>query len=136
MEIPLRAATEGTVGCPHVGVPLVKLQALVHKISKLCRCETCSGIGLVKNSRGTALLKCSDCGGFFPWLGWKTFFTSTASPGNGGPLRAPKVQTSVFYKVLPKPSKTLDSPTETQPPSAPDASSCASVEEPTGVGKS
>ena len=30
--------------------------------------------------------------------GWKRFFTSTALPGNGGPLRQPRGQTSVFYR--------------------------------------
>lgn len=42
--------------------------------------------------------KCPDCGGFFPWRGWGEFLSATASPGNGGPLRAPRGQTSVFYK--------------------------------------
>lgn len=30
--------------------------------------------------------------------GWRRFFTSTALPGNGGPLRQPRGQTSIFYK--------------------------------------
>ncbi|KAK9830062.1 hypothetical protein WJX72_009504 [[Myrmecia] bisecta] len=63
------------------------------------RCSVCSGSGLV--SKGRYLRKCPECGGFFPWQGWRQFFTSTASPGNGGVLRAPKGQTSVFYKVPP-----------------------------------
>ena len=33
--------------------------------------------------------------------GWKRFFTSTALPGNGGPLRQPRGQTSVFYRWAP-----------------------------------
>ena len=33
--------------------------------------------------------------------GWRNFFLSTAAPGNGGPLRAPRGQTSVFYKCVP-----------------------------------
>ena len=33
--------------------------------------------------------------------GWKRFFTSTALPGNGGPLRQPRGQTSIFYKYVP-----------------------------------
>lgn len=37
-------------------------------------------------------------GGFFPWRGWGEFVSATARPGNGGPLRAPQGQTSVFYK--------------------------------------
>lgn len=65
------------------------------------RCETCSGSGLV--TRGRFQRKCPDCGGFFPWRGWGEFLGATASPGNGGPLRAPRGQTSVFYKVPPKP---------------------------------
>lgn len=63
------------------------------------RCENCDGIGLVK--KGKYYKKCVECGGFFPWLGWKTFFTSTASPGNGGPLLQPRGQTGVLYKVPP-----------------------------------
>eukprot|EP00983_Pelagomonas_calceolata_P014416 459024-Pelagomonas_calceolata.AAC.1 len=27
---------------------------------------------------------CTQCGGFFPWISWKMFLTSTAAPGNGG----------------------------------------------------
>ncbi|EIE20241.1 hypothetical protein COCSUDRAFT_54440 [Coccomyxa subellipsoidea C-169] len=61
------------------------------------RCSRCQGSGLVM--RGQFARKCPDCGGFFPWQGWWKFFTSTAAPGNGGPLRAPKGQSSVFYKV-------------------------------------
>jgi hypothetical protein len=94
-----------------------------------CRCEKCNGIGLVKNSKGTALLKCSECGGFFPWLGWKTFFTSTASPANGGPLMQPKGQTSVFYTVpAPRNSKPTvpSSTTANQATAEPDASTEAS----------
>lgn len=60
------------------------------------RCDTCSGSGLV--TRGRFQRKCPDCGGFFPWRGWAEFLSATASPGNGGPLRAPRGQTSVFYK--------------------------------------
>lgn len=30
------------------------------------------------------LRKCVECGGFFPWVSWKLFLTSTAAPGNGG----------------------------------------------------
>lgn len=33
--------------------------------------------------------------------GWRRFFTSTALPGNGGPLRQPRGQTSIFYKYVP-----------------------------------
>lgn len=33
-----------------------------------------------------------------PAAGWGEFLGATASPGNGGPLRAPRGQTSVFYK--------------------------------------
>lgn len=68
-------------------------------LPRSCRCENCNGIGLVK--KGKYYKKCVECGGFFPWLGWKTFFTSTASPGNGGPLLQPRGQTSVLYKVPP-----------------------------------
>eukprot|EP00892_Ulva_mutabilis_P003124 jgi/Ulvmu1/12812/UM097_0041.1 len=67
------------------------------------RCEKCEGSGLLKNGR--FYRKCNECGGFFPWQGWKLFFTSTASPGNGGPLLQPKGQTSVLYKVPLKKTK-------------------------------
>lgn len=41
--------------------------------------------------------------------GWKKFFTSTAAPGNGGPLRAPRGQTSILYKcALPRLAVILD----------------------------
>jgi len=56
----------------------------------------CSGSGLVQ--KGRFARKCPECGGFFPWQGWRRFFTSTAAPGNGGPLRAPRGQTSVLYR--------------------------------------
>lgn len=44
-----------------------------------------------------------ECGGLLPWMGWKQFFFSTATPGNGGPLLQPRGQTSVFYRVPPPP---------------------------------
>ncbi|KAK9842214.1 hypothetical protein WJX81_000923 [Elliptochloris bilobata] len=66
------------------------------------RCAVCSGSGLVQ--RGKFYRKCPECGGFFPWQGWRKFFTSTAAPGNGGPLRQPRGQTSILYKV-PRPVK-------------------------------
>lgn len=68
----------------------------------ICRCEKCGGNGLLKSGR--FYRKCNECGGFFPWQGWKLFFTSTASPGNGGPLLQPRGQKSVLYKVPPKKS--------------------------------
>ncbi len=60
------------------------------------RCSVCSGSGLVQ--KGRFYRKCPECGGFFPWQGWRRFFTSTAAPGNGGPLRQPRGQTSVLYR--------------------------------------
>ena len=60
------------------------------------RCAECSGSGLVQKGRFNH--KCPECGGFFPWQGWRRFFTSAATPGNGGPLRQPRGQTSVFYR--------------------------------------
>lgn len=74
-------------------------QASSHSAS-ICRCEKCGGNGLLKSGR--FYRKCPECGGFFPWQGWKLFFTSTASPGNGGPLLQPRGQKSVLYKVPPK----------------------------------
>ncbi|KAL3147611.1 hypothetical protein ABBQ38_014662 [Trebouxia sp. C0009 RCD-2024] len=64
------------------------------------RCPRCSGSGLVE--RGPFLRKCPECGGFFPWQGWKQFLTSTATPGNGGVLRQPRNQDGVIYKIPPK----------------------------------
>lgn len=60
------------------------------------RCPKCEGSGLVE--RGTILRKCPECGGFFPWQGWKQFLTSTAAPGNGGVLRQPRNQDGVIYR--------------------------------------
>ncbi len=44
----------------------------------------CSGKGLVAKGSKGLLRKCPECGGFFPWVSWKLFLTSTAAPGNGG----------------------------------------------------
>ncbi|KAJ9531831.1 hypothetical protein QJQ45_021981 [Haematococcus lacustris] len=65
------------------------------------RCELCGGRGLVPSTNPGAkyLRKCPTCGGFFPWVSWKMFLSSTAAPGNGGPLLQPKGQTSVLYQV-------------------------------------
>ena len=60
------------------------------------RCPRCSGSGLVE--RGPFLRKCPECGGFFPWQGWKQFLKSTAAPGNGGVLRQPRNQDGVIYR--------------------------------------
>mmetsp|Transcript_18602 Transcript_18602/g.52294 ORF Transcript_18602/g.52294 Transcript_18602/m.52294 type:complete len:290 (+) Transcript_18602:991-1860(+) len=70
------------------------------------RCALCSGRGLVPSNRtGTKYLrKCPECGGFFPWISWKMFLTSTAAPGNGGPLQQPKGQTSVLYSIPENPT--------------------------------
>jgi len=46
------------------------------------RCQVCNGRGLVQ--KGKYLKKCAECGGFFPWISWRLFLTSTAAPGNGG----------------------------------------------------
>ncbi len=48
-------------------------------------CNVCGGNGLVPSSRNERYMrKCPQCGGFFPWVSWKLFLTSTAAPGNGG----------------------------------------------------
>lgn len=65
------------------------------------RCAECGGSGLVL--RGGLQRKCRECGGFFPWVGWSQFLSATAQPGNGGALRPPRGQTSIFYKVPPRP---------------------------------
>ena len=74
----------------------------LHTPLRLClqliqrRCGKCNGSGLVE--RGPFLRKCPECGGFFPWQGWKQFLTSTAAPGNGGVLRQPRNQDGVIYR--------------------------------------
>lgn len=42
------------------------------------RCPACAGSGLVPVGGGTAgrarlqrLVKCKECGGFFPWISWR-----------------------------------------------------------------
>ena len=66
-------------------------------------CARCRGSGLIEiningdRSRGTRKIKCTTCGGFLPWESWERFFTSEV--GNGGVVRAPRGQTSVFYDV-------------------------------------
>ena len=52
------------------------------------RCATCTGSGLVENSRGR-LVKCGTCGGMIPWLGWRRFWLSNFDVGNGGVLQRP-----------------------------------------------
>ncbi|GLC37421.1 hypothetical protein PLESTB_001589200 [Pleodorina starrii] len=83
------------------------------------RCEQCGGRGLVPSSgpgRDKYLRKCPQCGGFFPWISWKMFLTSTAAPGNGGPLQQPRGQTSVFYSVpdQPDPAKQTEARARSQ----------------------
>mmetsp|Transcript_1099 Transcript_1099/g.2391 ORF Transcript_1099/g.2391 Transcript_1099/m.2391 type:complete len:248 (-) Transcript_1099:37-780(-) len=59
------------------------------------QCELCKGSGLIQ--KGRYQRKCTSCGGFLPWVSWSQFLTSEA--GNGGVVRVPKGQTSVFYNV-------------------------------------
>ena len=59
------------------------------------QCELCKGSGLIQ--KGRYMRKCTSCGGFLPWQSWSQFLTSEA--GNGGVVRVPKGQTSVFYDV-------------------------------------
>lgn len=63
------------------------------------RCEVCNGTGLVVAGSRQLEVKCPQCGGFFPWRSWREFLSANARPGNGGVLRFPKGQTSVFYSV-------------------------------------
>jgi hypothetical protein len=59
------------------------------------QCELCQGSGLIQ--KGRYARKCTSCGGFLPWQSWGQFLTSEA--GNGGTVRVPKGQSSVFYDV-------------------------------------
>lgn len=78
-------------------IDTLSLQALYCTLQLIQRrCQRCDGSGLVE--RGPFLRKCPECGGFFPWQGWKRFLTSTATPGNGGVLRQPRNQDGVIYK--------------------------------------
>ena len=72
------------------------------------QCARCSGSGLIQRTLPAGvtadagmqqLRKCTSCGGFLPWVSWRYFFTSAATPGNGGALRAPQGQTGVLYDV-------------------------------------
>lgn len=83
------------------------------------RCRVCAGSGLVERGPTRLQRKCPECGGFFPWRGWGEFLSATARPGNGGPLLAPRGQTSVFYKVpppLPPPPAASSSASPPPPP--------------------
>lgn len=78
---------------------------------------------MLYSSQGEGVfIKCTSCGGFFPWQGWDKFFISNTDPGNGGTLavenkehgisicslgilRQPKGQTSIFYEVPPSRSE-------------------------------
>lgn len=62
------------------------------------RCNKCNGSGLVTMA-DARMVKCPECGGMFPWYSWRRFFQSTTRVGDGGPLRQPKGQRSVLYKV-------------------------------------
>ncbi|KAG2454770.1 hypothetical protein HYH02_000605 [Chlamydomonas schloesseri] len=83
------------------------------------RCEVCGGRGLVPSAgagKDKYLRKCPQCGGFFPWISWKMFLSSTATPGNGGPLQQPRGQTSVLYSVpdAPDPAKMAEARASSQ----------------------
>jgi hypothetical protein len=51
--------------------------------------------------KGEYSRKCTSCGGFLPWESWERFLDvgTTAKIGNGGRVRVPEGQTSVFYDV-------------------------------------
>ena len=63
------------------------------------KCALCQGSGLIK--KGEYARKCTSCGGFLPWESWERFLDvgTTAKIGNGGRVRVPEGQTSVFYDV-------------------------------------
>lgn len=63
------------------------------------RCAMCRGTGLIR--KGGRSRKCTSCGGFLPWESWERFFdvNTAAKIGNGGRVRVPEEQTSVFYDV-------------------------------------
>eukprot|EP01024_Parvocaulis_polyphysoides_P030304 TRINITY_DN27539_c0_g1_i1.p2 TRINITY_DN27539_c0_g1~~TRINITY_DN27539_c0_g1_i1.p2 ORF type:complete len:189 (-),score=21.62 TRINITY_DN27539_c0_g1_i1:87-653(-) len=90
----------------------IGLYEFVKRILIQVRCEVCNGSGLV--TKGRFQKKCSECGGFFPWRGWGEFLSANANPGNGGVLRFPKGQTSVFFEVPPTQEKGAVQPEQTQ----------------------
>ena len=63
------------------------------------KCALCQGSGLIK--KGEYARKCTSCGGFLPWESWERFLDvgTTAKIGNGGRVRVPEGQTSIFYDV-------------------------------------
>ena len=85
-------------------VPIIQSQSPLIDMSGLEADASVAGAGAGEGSRPRQrkLKKCLECGGFFPWVSWKMFLTSNASPGNGGPLLQPRGQKSVFYSVPPK----------------------------------
>ena len=65
------------------------------------RCAMCRGTGLIIRKGDGRSRKCTSCGGFLPWESWERFFdvNTAAKIGNGGRVRVPEEQTSVFYDV-------------------------------------
>ncbi len=63
------------------------------------KCALCQGSGLIR--KGEYSRKCTACGGFLPWESWERFLDvgTAAKIGNGGRVRVPEGQTSVFYDV-------------------------------------
>lgn len=83
-----------------VGVFLYGLFEFTKRIIIQRRCPVCSGSGLVAAASNGRLVKCRECGGFFPWTGWGRFFEATTRPGNGGALLLPRGQAGrLSYRV-------------------------------------
>lgn len=82
-----------------VAVFLYGLAEFTKRVVIQRRCPACAGSGLVEAANGR-LVKCRECGGFFPWTGWGRFFEATTRPGNGGPLQVPRGQQGrLSYRV-------------------------------------
>jgi len=92
--IPPEVGAEIYVGSIVALIPIVWATIeFTSRIRTQQQCLLCNGSGLVYvTAKGSALnrpRKCTNCGGFLPWLGWKAFFLSNFDIGNGGVLLRP-----------------------------------------------
>ena len=83
-----------------VAVFLYGLAEFTKRVIIQRRCAVCAGSGLVPAASNGRLVKCRECGGFFPWTSAARFFEATTRPGNGGPLLVPRGQSGrLSYRV-------------------------------------